>query len=95
MKNYLFAILHIMGLFFGYCAFGILVSWIINIHFPFPLSLEKTVYIDIGTFVLLPIIGLICVRNGPYALINKVLGYTYLLLWLVALSCFLSFLSNK
>ncbi len=90
MKNYLFIVLHLIGLFFGYCALGIGVYWLSNTDIPLSSEIKNSTYIALGTFVLLPIIGFICLKYGTGTVINKLLGYFYLSLWLVSVIRFLS-----
>lgn len=62
MKKYLFNVLHIVALFLCYVSFGILIYWIFKIDIPLSIRIKDSSFVAIGTFFLLPIIGLICIK---------------------------------
>jgi len=64
MKSYLFMLFHIIGLFFAYCAFGIVFYWIFHVHIFIPNSLKASYYLPLGIVTLLPMVGFICIRYG-------------------------------
>ena len=84
MKKYLFIVLHIIGIFFGYIALGVVVKWIFDISLP-TVSGSPLKKVALGVVYILPILGFICLRFGKSQRFNKILGYTYIVLWVLVM----------
>ena len=85
MKKYLFIALNIIGVFFAYCAFGILIYWLFKVEIFLPLELKRSIYMSIGVVFLLPIIAFFIIKFGNKPKVSRLLGFIYLSLWLIVL----------
>jgi hypothetical protein len=95
MKKYLFSILHIIAFFLCYVAFGILIFWIFEVYIPLPVKIKNSSFVAIGTFFLLPIIGLACIKFDKVIKGNKQLGHLYLILWIIVVIRFVYIILTK
>lgn len=95
MKKYLFTVLHIIALFLCYVAFGILIYWVFQRHIPLLVTVKNSYFVAIGTFFLLPIIGIVCIKFSEVIKVNRPLGYLYLVLWMVAVMRFINIILTR
>lgn len=95
MEKFLFSILHVIALFLFYVAFGILIYWVFEIDIPFPVRIKNSSFVAIGTFFLLPIIGLICIKFSKVTRVNRALGYLYLALWMISVIRFVDIILTR
>jgi hypothetical protein len=77
-------------LFLSYAAFGILIYWLFEIDIPLSIEVRNSSFIGIGVFLLLPIMGMACIKFNEVIKGNKALGYLYLILWMIAIIRFVS-----
>lgn len=87
--------LHIVDLFLCYVAFGILIYWVFQRDIPLSLTVKNSSFVAIGTFFLLPIMGVVCIKFSEVIRVNRPLGYLYLILWLVAVIRFINIILTR
>jgi hypothetical protein len=86
MKSPYFIALNVFGIIFSIYALLIVVSWISNFDLFFPNKYQVLVRVSgMALIVLVPIVSFIILKFGTQYKFGKLLGYTYLTLWLVVL----------
>jgi hypothetical protein len=80
---------------FGFFAFGVLVYWLFNIDILLLPEIKNSVYVAIGTFVLLTIAGIICILFKSYFHLNRIIGCAFILLWVIVVTRTIFILVNK
>jgi hypothetical protein len=86
--------INVLGLFLAYDAAGITIYHWFEISIPLPKTIENSNCLSIGTFIVLPILGIVSIRYQSFFLF-RMLGYVYLGLWLLALFRLLSIMFSK
>ena len=76
--------LHILGIFFGYIALGVVVKWIFDISLP-TVSGSSIKQVALGVVYILPILGFVCLKFGKPQKSNKILGYISIVLWVLVM----------
>lgn len=94
MKNLIFAGIHVLGLFLLYGALGVMVSWFFDYLLPLPAKLNNSVFFAAGVFIILPMIGVLSVKFEGWK-INKILGYVYIITWIIVIIRTLAMLFSK
>lgn len=93
-NNLLFIIVHTLALFLSYAAVCIIIYHWFKIDVPFPETIKNSNFLAIGTFFLLPVLGVVCIRYHANFLL-RLIGYVYVMLWLLVMLRLLSILFNK
>lgn len=83
-RIFLLISLHLISLVPTYMALGITLAWISNIMLPFGGFLTNNPYFIASTYIIYPFIAFLCIKLARNMAIHKVLGYIYILLWLMA-----------
>jgi len=94
MRTFLFICVHLLAILLSYSALAVVIYHWFKISIPLPEALDKSNYLAAATVILLPVLGFICIRYGNDR-VHKILGYIYLILWLLAMLRFFNILSNK
>ncbi len=94
MKRILLYLMQMLGLFLSYPAAGIFIYQCFKIDLPLNKDIANSKYLAIGTFFVLPVLGIINVLNRANRLF-RVLGYVYLGVWLLAVLCTVNQILHK
>jgi hypothetical protein len=86
MKRYSILFLHGIGIFLAYVAIGVILKWIFEISIPVPFgSIVKSVALAVAVLILMPVIGVISIKFSGSKKIDKIIGYAYLILWVLVI----------
>jgi hypothetical protein len=95
MKTYILVLLHLIGLSFVYVSAGILIYWLFEFDMPFPEEYQSSVLLGYGTYLVLPLVGLISIWMNFPRRVGRAHNYIYLLFWITAIIQIISILLSK
>jgi hypothetical protein len=82
---------HILALFLAYTAFCIVFYQWFKIYLPFPNAIENNNLLSISVYFILPILSFAIIKLNHKKLL-KILGYTYIVFWALAVIRYISLL---
>jgi hypothetical protein len=94
MKTTLLVIVHIVALALAYLALGVVINHWFEIELPLPEGLSKNKLLPFGVYYLLPVCAFFAIKFY-WNILSKMLGYFYLVCWVLALIRFISILLQK
>lgn len=94
MKNIFFISIQFCGMFLLYGALCVIFVWLFDYHLPLSTKLDKSVFFAGSVFIILPIIGFLSVKFGGRN-VYLVLGYIYIVAWIIIIFRLLNILLSK
>lgn len=87
-------VMHLFGVILAYLALGIDWFWFFQSYLPFPKSLMDSVLLAAGVCFVLPLIGILYIKNH-YFYLSKYVGTLYIVLWVITLLRFVDIILKK
>ena len=93
-RSLLFALIHILALILAYSALGIVLYGWFKVALPLLPDIKNSNYLAAGTFFLLPVLGFVCIKYSN-SIVQRALGYLYIILWVLVIIRFLRIILSK